>query len=246
MRSRVAPALLLLLAACGHPEPPPRNAVPDLGSPLDPVPGSIRGLVTCSGPVPKLRIADLDLPWVRAMDAGLEAALLDPGVGPGGELANVFVYVKAGAPPSTPPQVPAELAIQGALFEPRVLGVVAGQRVVVTNGDRCMHWIHVVPEKNQERNRELRHREGRTEFQFPVPELGIQVKCDVHGWMRATIHVVESAFFAVTDRQGRYEIKGLPEGPYQVEAVHAKFGRLESAVLLPPGGGILDFAFKRD
>jgi len=36
--------------------------------------------------------------------------------------------------------------------------------------------------------------------------------------MRSFISVLDHPFFAVTDEDGKYEIKGLPAGEYEVEA----------------------------
>jgi len=38
------------------------------------------------------------------------------------------------------------------------------------------------------------------------------------------VNVVKSPFFAVTDKSGKYEIKGLPPGDYTLEFVHEKLG----------------------
>jgi hypothetical protein len=48
----------------------------------------------------------------------------------------------------------------------------------------------------------------------------IQVGCDVHPWMSAWLHVMPNPYFAVTDAEGRYEIKGLPPGKYTLEVIH--------------------------
>jgi hypothetical protein len=43
--------------------------------------------------------------------------------------------------------------------------------------------------------------------------------------MRAYISVLTHPFFAVTNEIGSYEIRGLPDGEYEAEAVH---GQLKS------------------
>jgi hypothetical protein len=52
------------------------------------------------------------------------------------------------------------------------------------------------------------------------------VKCNQHPWMKMYVNVVKSPFYAVTDKSGKFEIKGLPPGDYTLEFVHEK--------LLPP------------
>ena len=50
------------------------------------------------------------------------------------------------------------------------------------------------------------------------------VRCNNHPWMNAFINVSATPFFAVTDADGHFEIKGLPAGTYTLAAVHEKMG----------------------
>jgi hypothetical protein len=46
-----------------------------------------------------------------------------------------------------------------------------------------------------------------------VPEdKPIRFKCDIHSWMRAYAWAFDHPFFAVTDKEGNYEITGVPAG----------------------------------
>src|SRR5262249_10507207 len=44
--------------------------------------------------------------------------------------------------------------------------------------------------------------------------------------MTAWIHVVDTPFYAVTDREGRFRVAGLPPGEYRVRVWHEEVGRL--------------------
>ena len=46
----------------------------------------------------------------------------------------------------------------------------------------------------------------------------IPVKCNQHPWMKAYIGVMKHPFFAVSDDDGAFEIKGVPPGTYTVVA----------------------------
>jgi uncharacterized protein (DUF2141 family) len=50
--------------------------------------------------------------------------------------------------------------------------------------------------------------------------------------MKMYINVVKSPFFAVTDKSGKYEIKGLPPGDYTIAFVHEKLGEQTMKVTL--------------
>ena len=52
----------------------------------------------------------------------------------------------------------------------------------------------------------------------------VPFKCDVHGWMNAYVGVLDHPYFAVTDKDGKFELKSLPPGTYTIEAWHEKLG----------------------
>jgi uncharacterized protein (DUF2141 family) len=58
----------------------------------------------------------------------------------------------------------------------------------------------------------------------------LPVKCNQHPWMKMYVSVVKSPFYAVTDKSGKYEIKGLPPGDYTIAFVHEKLGEQDQKV----------------
>jgi hypothetical protein len=52
----------------------------------------------------------------------------------------------------------------------------------------------------------------------------IRFKCDLHPWEYGYVAVIEHPFFAITDRDGAFELPPLPVGHYTLEAVHLKAG----------------------
>ena len=54
----------------------------------------------------------------------------------------------------------------------------------------------------------------------------VPFKCDVHGWMNAYVGVSINPYFAVTDKDGKFDLKTLPPGTYTIEAWHEKLGTL--------------------
>jgi plastocyanin len=142
-------------------------------------------------------------------------------VGKDGGLANVFVYLKdAKAAPAT--GVEPELDQLGCMYEPYVMGVVAGQKFKVKNSDATLHNVHATPKLNKEFNIGQPLKGQVTEKTFDQPEVLVRMKCDVHPWMFAYIGVVEHPYFAVTDKEGNFKISGVPDGKYTVVAYHLK------------------------
>ena len=72
----------------------------------------------------------------------------------------------------------------------------------------------------------------KTTHVFTKKEVLVPFKCDVHGWMNAYVGVMDHPFFAVSDADGRFEIKGLPAGTYTIEAIHEKLGAVTQTVTI--------------
>ena len=72
-----------------------------------------------------------------------------------GSLANVFVHVSKGLEGKSfdVPTEPAVLDQKGCLYTPKVMGVMAGQKIKVLNNDGTLHNVHPKPKVNKEINR---------------------------------------------------------------------------------------------
>ena len=55
----------------------------------------------------------------------------------------------------------------------------------------------------------------------PVAErVPLRVVCDIHGWMKSYVGIYDHPFFAVTDADGSFEIKGVPAGKQNIIVWH--------------------------
>jgi len=146
-------------------------------------------------------------------------------VGANGALADVFVTLKGISGKSTGATAnPAMIDQKGCEYTPYVLGVQTGQKILVKNSDPVLHNIHPVPAAsgNKEENRAQVPGQPDLTFVFPSPEIFLKFKCEVHPWMFAYACVVDHPFFAITDKDGKYTIKGVPDGKYTMEVYHRK------------------------
>ncbi len=48
----------------------------------------------------------------------------------------------------------------------------------------------------------------------------IQYKCTIHGWMTGYVRVFDHPYYAVTDADGKFEIKNAPAGKYRIVYWH--------------------------
>jgi hypothetical protein len=239
----------LALAACGGaPSPEPAAPPPTAAVAAAPAAGgtaTISGKVSFEGTPPALEKVKVtaDPKCAALHPGGLERQVIQ--VKDGG-LANVFLYVTGGVSGSfPPPATPALLDQSGCTYHPHVLAMQAGQTLTIRNSDDTLHNIHPRPTVNTEFNIGQPRKGMESTKTFDKPEVWIPVGCDVHPWMRAYVAVVPHPYFAVTKEDGSFEIKGLPAGEYEIEAVHEKLDRQSQKVSVKDGeAAALNFTFK--
>ena len=162
-----------------------------------------------------------------------------------GGLADVVVSIKGGSFKSTgATTAPAVIDQKGCLYTPSILVVQAGQKVIVKNSDPVVHNVHTVPKLNEEKNLpQMPHGED-LEFVFDKPEPFLKFQCDAHSWMLAWVSVVDSPYFSLSDKDGKFVIKNLPAGKYTVEFAHRKLGTKTVEVEVKDSGASQDFTFE--
>jgi len=196
---------------------------------LDPaMAGSISGTISFKGTAPQRVKIDMSQDPACAMTAA-ENDAEQYVVGKKGALANVYVYVKAGLPASVnfpAKSAPVVLDQKGCRYVPHVVAVQVGEPVEFHNSDPTMHNVHTLPMVPGNTGSDISQGPMGTpqSESFASPEAMLPVRCNNHPWMNAFVNVSATPFFAVTDKDGKFEIKGLPPGVYTIAAVHEKLG----------------------
>lgn len=212
--------------------------------------GEVRGTAVYVGPIPELPTLDMgaDPQCAAQHDGPVTSDVLVTGEehGEGHTLGNVFVQIVGTVPNVPPSDDKAVLDQKGCRYQPRVLGVRAGQALEVRNSDGIMHNVHFLPEANEEKNLAMPPFLEKIEVEFVEPEPAFPVKCDIHPWMKAWVAVMDHPFFAVTGADGTYAIEGLPAGDYEVTAWHEKLGKRTQNITVPKEGtATAEFSFSR-
>ena len=165
--------------------------------------------------------------------------------GPNNALANVVVYVSAGA--NDEGQVPQQAVTfeqKGCQYVPHVVAVHTGQELKVVNSDQTLHNVHPLAKLNREWNKSqpsgappISERYDKAEF--------ILVRCNVHPWMRGYFAVLNTSHFDITKRSGEFKLPNLPPGKYSITAWHEEYGTQTEDVTVTGEETInMNFTFK--
>lgn len=221
-------SLAVTLTGCGKKEEADETVVSEVSvesSTIAPATATVKGKAILEGiaPTPEKIKMDAD-PYCKAnhADAVVSNEVV---VNPDGTLQNVFVYIKEGVQGNYPaPKDPVVFDQTGCMYTPHVFGIQAGQPVKILNSDETLHNVHAMPKNSSQFNLAMPFKGMELTKKFAKPEVMVKIKCDVHPWMSAYAGVLDHPFFAVSGKDGSFQLPTLPPGTYTVEAWHEKYG----------------------
>ncbi len=108
-------------------------------------------------------------------------------------------------------------------FIPYVTVIHQDQVVKFRSSDPVNHNLHISPLVNPGFNQMISGN-GTIEKRFAVERSVIPLTCDLHPWMTAYIKVFDHPFFAVTNKEGTFEISGVPIGEQRLVLWHPSTG----------------------
>jgi hypothetical protein len=184
--------------------------------------GSIKGTVLFEGEPPAQETLQRDSDPKCSKNKTDEAVVVTKG-----KLRDVLVRIKNGTTGAhTAPATAAFLDQKDCMYTPRVVGIVAGQKLKVRNSDNTFHnvWGQVMNKDVFNKPQAPKAADLDLDPSTAKPDDVVELKCGVHGWMHAYVVVQDSPFFAVTTADGKFEIKDLPKGKYTLEAWHPTLG----------------------
>ena len=208
---------------------------------------TLTGLVKFEGAAPKMTNIQMSAdPYCQSQHASAPATEEDVVAGPGGELANVFVYIKDIKGNFAAPSTPVVIDQKGCQYHPHVNAVIVGQTLEIKNDDATLHNVHAMPVVNSQFNVGQPVQGMVSPQHLDKPEMTpFKIKCDVHGWMKSYMAVMPHPFYSVSQANGTFTISNLPPGQYTVVAWHEKYGQQEQQVTVgAKESKALNFTFK--
>ena len=133
---------------------------------------------------------------------------------------DIAVYVDAIPGKTFTPPANAPVEDQKHMtFVPHVLIVLKGTTVQFLNSDPVGHNVYW---PSIDRNKKLAHNMGTwpqgQQKSFTFNDLGVApLLCNVHPEMSGYVVVVSTPYFAVTDKEGNFDIKDVPDGSYTLK-----------------------------
>ena len=164
---------------------------------------------------------------------------------------NILVYLSK-APPATADLSKAKFVMdqRNLEFVPQVLPILVGATVDFPNNDKVDHNVFSMSRTKKFNLGSYTAGESKSVV-FDKPGI-VELRCDVHAEMAAYILVMKNPYFAVTDKQGQFEIpdsshleqtgltglKDLAPGKYFIKSWHQKLKSQKKAVVVPENGDV--------
>jgi plastocyanin len=126
---------------------------------------------------------------------------------------DVIVYIHEGLRATKyPAPGPVTVDQHDKAFQPRVLPVLVGTKVMFKNSDMVLHNVYSRSHVKTFDLGAYAHDDAKgATFEEPGR---VDVFCAIHTNMHAIVLVLENPYFATTDGRGYFEIRGVPAGSY--------------------------------
>ncbi len=162
---------------------------------------------------------------------------------------NIVVYLKSVPGKFTPPSKHPQMDQKNLQFIPPVLPILTGTTVDFLNSDDVMHNVFTPAKECDKFNLgswpkgEIRSQIFESKSDEPLTPV---ILCNVHPEMEAYVVVLQNPFYAVTDKEGKFAISGIPAGEYEIGLWHAKLkGEAAKAVIPASGSATVDLKMHR-
>jgi hypothetical protein len=125
-------------------------------------------------------------------------------------------------------------------FVPRTNAALVGSTLEIRNTDPILHNTHIrVEDRSGPTVINVVQPAGADVIHKALRTAGfLDIRCDAHTFMRASIHVFDHPYFAVTDDVGRFVMTEVPHGSYRVRIWHEALGVRMKTITVPQSGSL--------
>ncbi|WP_447969395.1 carboxypeptidase regulatory-like domain-containing protein [Nitrospira sp. M1] len=137
---------------------------------------------------------------------------------------DVIVSIEGVEQLDTQPQPTAiRLSNQQCQFSPHVQVAYRGSQLHITSIDPVLHNTHIHHQRKTFLNVAVPPNNRAISKRLSRPGM-LDVRCDAHKFMEASIHVFDHPYFSLTGKDGLFTIHHVPPGTYQLRIWHRYFG----------------------
>ena len=152
---------------------------------------------------------------------------------------DAVIYIESVAGKTfAPPTKHAEFNQKNLMFQPHVLAVLAGTTVDFLNSDDVMHNVFSPDQCADKFNLGTWPKGQIRSFTFKNAGCQAVVLCNVHPEMEAYVVVTGTPYFAVSAKDGSFEIKDVPPGTYTLKIWHEKLKGKDQTITVPEKGDV--------
>jgi plastocyanin len=149
-------------------------------------------------------------------------------------LQDFVVYIDQAVAGGSAPADPRTVTQRNVSFEPHVLPIAVGTKVLWPNKDDIFHNVFSMSDA-MPFDLGLYTKERVPLLTFD--KVGrVDVYCSIHSKMHCIILVLPNRFFALSDAHGRYAITNVPPGTYRLTAWHELLPPKVATVVVPAEG----------
>lgn len=149
-----------------------------------------------------------------------------------GGIANIVIYMRRAKTVHPDLKASKEKTVEfdqkGCNFLPHMQIVRTDQQIICKSSDAVAHNVHATPFANSAVNFIVQPNDQKgVPVSLPLAEPVapyVEVKCDIHPWMKAWWIVMDHPYAAVTDKDGKFTIENLPAGENEFRVWHEKIG----------------------
>ena len=175
-----------------------------------------------------------------ALAGGITGTVKAKGVKNSGD---AIIYIDKIAGKTFPaPKEHSRIDQKNLMFVPHVLPVLSGTTVDFMNSDDVLHNVFC-PDKCCDKFNLGSWPKGQFKsYTFKEPGCAATLLCNGHPEMEGHVYVVETPYYAVSAKDGSYEIKNVPPGKYTLKIWHEKLKGQDVAIeVSDKGNATVDF-----